>query len=181
MLKLILVLLALFQLQACGDLAESGFVIDLEQCTMAGRPVLELLAMEPGVVVSAEQAGDRQLFTTVAADHGVYFGLCGIDVEHGQSMALRIPDLELGRQGFQGVIKPFTSDDTSVADIEARYGPPLSVSGAPAYSQVRRSGNRMGRFADWSSICVGLTMRLNFDHRDRLSAITIYPTPTPDR
>ncbi len=174
-------LLGLVQLQACGEQAGNHFVVDLEQCTVAGRPMLELLATDPGAVVSAEQAGDYQQFATVAADHGVYFGLCGIDVGHGQAMALRIPDLESGRHGFQGVIQPFLSGDTSVMDVEARYGPPPLVSGASAYSQVRRSGNRMGRFADWSSTCTGLTMRLDFDHRDQLSAITIYPTPIPDR
>ncbi len=178
--RLILVLLALLQLQACGEQAGSHFVVDLERCTVAGRPMLKLLATNPGTVVSAEQAGDYQRFTTVAADHGVYFGLCGIDVEHGQAMALRIPDLESGRHGFQGAIKPFLSGDTSVVDVEARFGPPYSVAGAPAYSQVLRSGNRTGKFADWSSICAGLTMRLDFDHRDRLSAITIYPKPIPD-
>lgn len=175
--KLIL-LLVILQLQACGDQAENRFIIDLEQCTVAGRPMLELLGWNPSAAESIEQVKRYQQFVTTAADHGVFFGLCGIDVEHGQAMALRIPDLEVGRPGFHGSIKPSLSGDTTVAEIEAWYGPPVTLPDGQAYSQVRRSGDRIGRFADWSSICKGLTLRLDFDHRDRLSAITIYPTPT---
>ena len=139
--------------------------------------MLEVLSWDPAKTVLAEQTRRYQQFANTAADHGVYFGLCGIDVEHGQAMALRIPDLELGRTGFQGQIRPSISPNTTAAEIEARYGLPISGAGVPAYSQVQRTGDKIGRFADWSAICEGLTMRLDFNHLDRLSAITIYPTP----
>ncbi len=180
-LKIVAIFLMVVLLTACSDRAGDGYTIDLEGCTLDGRPMLELLQIDLSTSLPPQAAGRYQRIVTEAADHGVYFGLCGIDVEHGQAMALRIPDLELGRPGFEGAIKPFTSGDTSVADIEARYGLPLPASGASAYGQVRRTGDKMGRFADWDSICTGLTMRLNFDHRDRLSAITIYPTPITEK
>jgi hypothetical protein len=159
---------------ACGDQAGDGYTIDLEKCTLDGRPMLGLLQIDPAASLSAKESGRYQTIVTEAADHGVYFGLCGIDVEHGQAMALRIPDLELGRPGFQGKIRPLLG---TLDEYQARYGQPISQPDGSIFTQVSRTGDRIGRFADWSSICQGLTMRLDFDHRDRLSAITIYPTP----
>ena len=173
-----LILLLMLLLTACSDRAGDGYSIDLENCTLDGRPMLGLLQIDPAASLPPRQAGAYQRVVTEAADHGVYFGLCGIDVKHGQAMALRIPDLELGRPGFQGEIRPLLS---TLDEYRARYGAPLPQPDGSLFTQVRRTGDGIGRFADWSSICPGLTMRLDFDHRDRLSAITIYPTPTPER
>jgi len=169
-----LIPLLLLLLTACSDRAGDAYTIDLENCTLDGRSMLELLQIDPAASLPPKEAGRYQLIVTEAADHGVYFGLCGIDVEHGQAMALRIPDLEQGRPGFQGEIRPLLS---SVDEYQAKYGQPIPLRDGSIFTQVSRTGDKMGRFADWSSICKGLTMRLDFDHRDRLSAITIYPTP----
>ncbi len=172
--------LVMMLVAACSEPDKTSYVIDLKDCTVAGRSMLEVLQWDPSESEPSQQTRLYQQFAQNAADHGVYFGLCGIDVEHGQAMALRIPDLELSRPGFKGWIKPSISGNTTILDIVNRYGQPISKPGSPVFSEVRRTGGRVGKFADWSSICDGLTMRLDFNHRDRLSAITIYPTPTSE-
>ncbi len=170
-----LIPMMLLLLTACSDQTGKSYSIDLEKCTLDGRPILELLQIDPAASLPPEESRRYQTIVTEAADHGVYFGLCGIDIRHGQAMALRIPDLELGRPGFRGEIRPLLN---SADEYQEKYGSPIKQPDGSTFVQVRRTGDKLGRFADWSNICAGLTMRLDFDHRDRLSAITIYPTPS---
>lgn len=146
--------------------------IDLDACRVENYSLATVLKKNQQGELNP-QAYDLM---AVAPPHGVYFGVCGIDEQHGQSMLLVFS----GKQDPQYplTVTPPLFRGMSKAAVEELFGMPnITHSGKP-YKKILLSGNQSGSQGRWAGLCPGFTMQFSFDQRARLTRLLILPVDT---
>jgi hypothetical protein len=166
--------MGLLLLGACGGQRADPYTVDLAQCTAQGTPIAQVLRWSPaeGDPDSPEYVRIKDLVVT-SASHGAYFGACNLATK-GQALTLRVADPARQDAGFRGRLLPPMSARTGRADLERLFGPPDPGPDGAGYQALAGADGRAGLVGQWSRICPGLVLRLEFDQRDRLSTLMVH-------
>lgn len=167
------IIILLVGLSGCSP-SDPGLHIDLETCQAGNNSFTTVLKKNQQGRFTAQA---YELMAT-APLHGVYFGVCGADVQHGQSMLVNLPRQQDPQ--FPLSITPSLVRGMSKNAVEALFGlPNISHNGEP-YKEILLSGNKYGSHGRWAGLCSGFTMQFSFDENARLTRLLILPMDETD-
>lgn len=164
------IILIALSLSACTTERDSDLLLDLTACTLGGNTFEKLLKRD----AQGNFGPELSSMMAAASDHGILFGMCGIDADHGQSMLVRFADQYQASEAKLSV-NPKLSYGMSSAAVEDLFGLPDVPSEGKRYIPKLLSGNRPGVSGRWAGVCPDFTLQLTFDEEIGLTRLIVFP------